>query len=104
MTFARACREADTKQRRRPKDPRILPQRAAASTIEALMFSLRSGTGALGQPDTLRRLGELSDTQIREVAVRVQKFKPQIIAPAWTAEDVRMLLAARSKVHGGQNR
>jgi hypothetical protein len=118
MTFGEFCREADKKQRRKPVDARITrlrklmaddvsldrawrelndrPQRAAEST--ALMYSLRSGVGTLSRFDTVRRLSELSDTQMREVAVRIQKFKPHI-APAWTAEDVRVLFAARSKVH-----
>jgi hypothetical protein len=123
MTFAKACREADKKQRRKPKDPRIarlrklmaddvsleqahaeistwhLDGRSADSALEALMYSLRFGVGALGRPDTLRRLAELSDTQTRQVAVRVQKFKPHI-APAWTATDVEVLLAAWSRVRG----
>jgi hypothetical protein len=123
MTFIAACRAADKAQRRKPKDPRLeelrrllandisldraeaelradrLRGRAAEATVEALMFSLRNGVGALAQSDTLRRLSELGDTQVREVAVRVQKFKPHI-APAWTAQDVGLLLAARSKVCG----
>jgi len=122
-TFAKLCHEADKVQRRNPVDPRIarlrklmaddvsldhawrklnaakISGRAARSTVEALMFSLRNGVNALGRPDVLRRLSELSDMQIREVAVRVQRFKPHI-APAWTAENVRVLLAARSKIHG----
>jgi hypothetical protein len=116
MSFAAACREADKKQHRRPKDlcleklrklmaddvsldPARISGRAARSTVEALMYSLRNGVGALARPDVLRRLSELSDAQLREVAVRVQKFEAHI-APAWTAENVRVLLAARSKVHG----
>jgi hypothetical protein len=121
MTFAKLCREADKEQRRKPKDPRIerlrklladdvsldhawgelneRPQRAARSTVEALMFLLRNGVDALGRPDVLRRLAELSDAQIREIAVRAQKFRPHI-APAWTEEDVRMLLSARGKLYG----
>jgi hypothetical protein len=122
MTFARACREADKRQRRKPKDPHVerlrrlmaevslerahaelsafrLDGRAAYSTVKALMFSLRSGIRALGDPNTMRRLSELSDVQLREVAVRVQKFKPHI-APAWTAQDVSVLLAVRGKIHG----
>jgi hypothetical protein len=69
---------------------------AAQSTVEALMFSLRSGVQALGQPDTLRRLCELSDEQPRDVAVRVQRFKPHI-APAWNGEDIEVLIILRSK-------
>src|SRR5262249_16668218 len=71
---------------------------AASSTIEALMFSLRQGIQALGQPDTIRRLSELSDEQLRDVAVRLQRFKPHI-APAWNADEIAVLIAVRSKAH-----
>jgi hypothetical protein len=120
-TFARFCREADKRQRREPVDPRIvrarrlladdislgraygeihterLHGRAAEATVEALMFSLRNGIAALSRPDTLRRLSELSDVQLRHVAVRLQKFKPEIAKP-WSPEDVEVLLATRSKI------
>jgi hypothetical protein len=71
---------------------------AAASTVEALMFSLRDGIAALGRRAILRRLSELSAAQLREVAVRVQKFKPEIAQP-WGAEHVAVLIAARDRVH-----
>jgi hypothetical protein len=120
MSLAQACREADKEQRRKPVDARLARlrklmaddvlldrawcelnarSRAAQSTVEALMYSLRNGVSALARPDVLRRLAELSDAQVREIATRVLKFKAHI-APAWTSEDVRVLLAARSKVHG----
>ena len=76
-----------------------MQDRAPDSTFEALMYSLRSGIVALGRPDTLRRLSELGDAQVREVARRAQKFKPRI-APAWPEKDVQTLLAARRKIHG----
>src|SRR5215467_14112973 len=122
-SFAKLCRAADEKQRQKPVDPRIararrlladdisldrayaeiiselLRDRAADSTVEALMFSLRSGVAALGNPDTLRRLSECSNEQARAVAVRVQKFNPEI-APLWTRESVEVLLAVWSKIHG----
>jgi hypothetical protein len=76
------------------------PQRAAASTIEALMFSLRSrGAQALGEPEVLRRLSQLDYAQLREVAIRLQKLEPHI-APAWTLDEVGVLLAVRSKIDG----
>jgi|AmaraimetFIIA100_FD_contig_41_25629598_length_586_multi_6_in_0_out_0_1 hypothetical protein len=123
MSFATLCREADKKQRRKLVDARLnrlrrllsddvslvqahaeisadhLKGRAAASTVEALMYSLRSGVAALARSDSVYRLSELSDAQMREVAVRVQKFKPHI-APAWAAEDVQVLVSAWSEVHG----
>jgi hypothetical protein len=72
---------------------------APQATVEALVFSLRDGIAALGRPATLRRLSELSAAQLREVAVRVQKFKPAIAQP-WRSEDVEVLIVARSRVHG----
>jgi hypothetical protein len=122
-TFARFCREADKRQRREPIEPRIararrllgddvslerawheinndrLRGRAAEATVEALMFSLRNGIAARGKPDTLRRLSELSDLQLRDVAVRLQKFKAEIAKP-WPPEDVEVLLATRNKIRG----
>jgi hypothetical protein len=72
--------------------------RAADASVEALMFRLRSrGVSALEEPDTLRRLSQLSDAQLREVAVRLQKLKPEI-APAWTPEQVEALAIVRSKL------
>jgi hypothetical protein len=73
--------------------------RAAVSTVEALMFSLRSSVRALGHPDTLRRLAALGDAQLREIAVRVQRFQPHI-APTWTSEEVEVLIAVRSRING----
>jgi hypothetical protein len=117
-TFEEACRRADRQQRRKPDNPRIARARrlladdvsferawyelnchdgATSSTIEALMFSLRRGVGALAEPATLHRLSELSDEQLREIAVRLQKFKSHI-APAWTAEEVEALIILKSKL------
>jgi hypothetical protein len=72
--------------------------RAAQSTVEALMFSLRSGIKALGQPDTIRRLSELSEEQLHEVGARLQRFNPEIAGP-WTAEDVQSLVQAWVACH-----
>jgi hypothetical protein len=71
---------------------------APQSTVEALMFSLRDGVGALGRSPALRRLSELSDAQLREVAVRVQKFKPEIALP-WASKGVEVLIVARGRVN-----
>ena len=68
---------------------------AAMTTVEALMLSLRSrGVQALGEPNTMRRMFELDDTQLREVAIRLQKLKPEI-ALAWAPDDIEVLIAAR---------
>jgi hypothetical protein len=63
--------------------------RAAASVVEALMLGLRErGSAALVEPDTRRRLSELSEQQIIEVGNRAQRFE----ACAWSAEDVVQLM------------
>jgi hypothetical protein len=71
---------------------------AAPTTIEAVMYSLRErGTAALIEPDCRRRLSELNGQQILDVAVRLQKLKPEI-APAWGAEQIDELLKAKAQL------
>src|SRR5262249_23748811 len=116
-TFAKLCREADEKQRRKLPDPRLERlrrlmdndvsierawhkidpnDRAAESTVEALMFSLRRGINELTQPSTLRRLSTLDEYQLEDVCLCVQAFQ-QRIAPAWSAADVDLLISAWRK-------
>jgi hypothetical protein len=73
---------------------------AAFTTVEAVMYSLRErGERALAKPDCQRRLFELNEEQLREVAVRLQKLKPEIAA-AWTPKQIKTLIAAWEKLHG----
>ena len=44
-----------------------------------------------------RRLREIDDTQMGEVAARIQKFMPHI-APAWKPADVEALISLWSKL------
>jgi hypothetical protein len=111
-TFAAACRKADEKQRRKPVDQRLeflrglldddvsferafteinsarLRNRAAEATVEALMFSLRErGTAALAEPETQRRLAELSSAQVRDVIARLIAVR----SPQYPAIDDELL-------------
>jgi hypothetical protein len=61
---------------------------AAQSTVDALLYSLRHGVDALTRGDVQRRLGELDDKQMMEVAVLLQKRK---LFPAWTEHEVAVL-------------
>jgi hypothetical protein len=61
---------------------------AARSTVDALMYSLRQGVGALRREDVLNRLGELDDKQIAEVASLLLARK---LFPAWSEDDVKIL-------------
>jgi|SRR6516225_10138029 hypothetical protein len=73
--------------------------RAAASTVEALLYSLRAGGAALACPRARRRLSGLCEAQLREVSARLQKFQPNI-ARAWTPIEVELLVAVWSDLHG----
>jgi hypothetical protein len=85
-SFQRAYNEITT---------RHIKGRAADSTLEVLAFSLRErGVQALEEPDTRRRLRELSDTQLLEVATRLQRLKPEI-ARAWSGDEVEALIQLR---------
>ena len=112
-TFAKLCREADEKQRRKLPDPRLErlrrlmdddvsierawheinhpTDRAAASTVEALIFALRErGTAALAEGPVRGRLAQLDRAQVLQVGDRLQRLQPHI-ANAWTPAEVRQL-------------
>src|SRR5262249_22775919 len=77
--------------------PRNRRDRAAASTVEALVYSLRGGVDVLAEPDAVRRLAKLSDDQLLEVGERLCRFKPEI-ARAWSANDVAVLMHVRERL------
>jgi hypothetical protein len=68
--------------------------RAAESIVEALMVRLRRGLEALEEPDTRRRLTELSDDQVLEVAARLQKLERKV-ARAWLPDEIERLIELR---------
>jgi hypothetical protein len=65
----------------------VIKDRAAASTVEALMYSLRSGREALSRSDVRQRLSELDKEQLCKVAARLLKFT----AAGWTEADIEVL-------------
>jgi hypothetical protein len=78
-----------------------LQEQAAASTVEALMHSLRRSVDELTRPDTQHRLSELSEKQLHAVCGRLQNFKPEI-SPAWTPEEVKALISIWGTIHVGR--
>jgi hypothetical protein len=115
-TFAKLCREADEKQRRKLPDPRLErlrrlmdddvsierawheinhpTDRAAASTVEALMLALRErGVAALAEPAVRQRLAQLDEEQVVKVGDRLQALRPHV-AKAWTASELKELAQA----------
>ena len=66
---------------------------ATASTVEALMFSLRErGLAALQEPATQRRMRELSDSQVIEVGKRLQALK---IGHAWADDEIETFMRVK---------
>jgi len=76
----------------------LKPKGTAASTVEALMYSLRRGIDELTKPDTLRRLSELEEGQLKIVCRRVQNFNPEIATP-WRSDEVAALIAKWKELH-----
>jgi hypothetical protein len=75
------------------------PGRAAASTVEALVYQLRHGGTGLNSLKGRQRLSELSEHQLHEVSARLQKFMPHI-ARAWSPSEVELLVRVWSDLHG----
>lgn len=98
-SFCKACRDADRQKAKQPRSVSQRSDRAADSTVEALVFGLREGVAALAtHPDRQRRLSELSRRQLSEVCERIQKFMPHI-APAWTPDEVQALVNIWGRIH-----
>src|SRR2546423_4513422 len=57
-------------------------------TVEALIFSLRSGGAALASEDVRERLSRMSETQLHEICARLRKLA---IARPWTPEETTLL-------------
>jgi hypothetical protein len=96
--FCRLCRAADRNAAKERGDQEIERLRSTpTSLVEAIVYSLRQGPNALERPDNLRRLGRLSEEQLREIYDRVQRFREDLqhdgkkMAP-WTAEQARALI------------
>lgn len=67
---------------------------AAQSTVEAFMFSLRErGIAALAEPDTERRLSELSPAQIEQCMERIAAHQPHYSEAGKLLEDLAELIA-----------
>ena len=81
-----------------------MPTRAAASTVEALVYSCRQGPSALEQADNMR-LAQLDEAQLREVHERVQRFRPELQyegrpATRWNSDQADTLLDRWNTRHG----
>lgn len=65
-----------------------------ASTVEAMLFCVRSGLSGLQDPATLERLSRCDADVIRQIAIRLRTWKLKNVAwlPAYTDNDIATLL------------
>jgi hypothetical protein len=73
---------------------------APQTTVEALMFTMRSGAKALYESSNRRRLKELSEVQLHEVCARLEKFNSNI-ARAWTPAEIEGLVTIWAELQNG---
>jgi hypothetical protein len=102
-TFCGLCRAADRKHA--AASTALVASRAAQSTVEALAYACRQGPKALEREANIRRLGELSKTQLKDVFGRVQRFPSDLqyegrAAVRWSAEQAGLLLDRWNSLHG----
>jgi hypothetical protein len=72
---------------------------AAQSTIDAVMYSLRSGIAVLTRDDVRGRLAVIAEDQLREMVVLLQKRDGRI-APRWEDDDIEALIETWATCHG----
>jgi hypothetical protein len=73
---------------------------APQTTVEALMFAMRSGAKAVSESSNQRRLKELTEVQLHEVCARLQNVKSNI-ARAWTPAEIEGLVTIWAELQNG---
>lgn len=72
----------------------------AQSTIEALMYELRAGLGALADADTRGRLARCNRAAMREVVKRLRPGRGGRYDPNWNAADIQTLMLEWQRLKG----
>jgi hypothetical protein len=77
-------------------DVNTVKGRAASMTVEALAYQLRDGVDALREPSAQRRLSELDEAQLLDVAERLtlERWNKTGTArvPPWAPEEIETLM------------
>jgi hypothetical protein len=67
-------------------------------TVDALMYSFRSGTAVLARNDVQQRLATICEQQMREVCTLLKKRNPKI-ARSWSDDEIEKLIIAWATCH-----
>jgi hypothetical protein len=71
---------------------------APQSTVDAVMYSLRSGTKMLAHAGTRERLNRISEQQLREMCKLLKNRNPSV-AKSWTDDEVEKLIMTWAACH-----
>jgi hypothetical protein len=69
-------------------------------TVEALMYGLRRGIGALNDGQNMRRLGELDGRQLADCITLLQQRKGGAFGEAWSVDGCNNLTLIWKRIHG----
>ena len=72
----------------------------AQTTIEALIFELRDGVGALAEDGARSRLARCSKAAMRQVVKRLRPGQGGRYDPNWNAADIQTLMLEWQKLQG----
>jgi t-SNARE complex subunit (syntaxin) len=67
-------------------------------TIDALLYSFRSGTAVLARVDVQERLSRICEKQMREICTLLRNRNPKV-ARSWTADEIEKLIIAWATCH-----
>jgi hypothetical protein len=100
QAFYKICDDARAKLERAVAKAKIKPSArlAAQTTIDAMMYSLRSGTTVLSRDDVRARLADIAEAQLLEMIVLLQKRDGRI-APRWSDDEIEQLMQTWTACH-----
>jgi|ERR1700720_3236474 hypothetical protein len=93
-TLARAV--WPTKQRA-DRNRRTTESSAPQVTVDALLYSFRSGTAVLARDDVKERLRCIDKKQLREVCTLLRN---RTVAKSWTDDEIQKLIVTWTTCHG----
>ena len=80
-------------------DPRAACPPAAQSTIDALMYSLRSGTAVLECADVKQRIAAANEGQLHDICKQLKDRNPAV-AKSWSKDEIGKPVTAWARCHG----
>jgi Arc/MetJ family transcription regulator len=89
--------EALAREQRGDRNRRTTEDLAPQVTVDALMFSFRSGTAVLARDDVKERLSRISEGQLREVCTQLRNRN---VAKSWTDDEIKKLIVIWTTCHG----